>query len=133
MAAPAKGSGAPSSVAEGLHNIAMAISSTMTAPDAGPHLQLLEALQKAVVGAIQGPPPGQGGKPGGPPGAGGPPPGGMAGGGTNIQQLMGGGAGGPQPPSAGPTPPGASGGPSPSGMSADDLRRAQAAMAGTAG
>lgn len=129
MASAAKGSAAPSSVQEGLAGIAHAITATMTAPDAGPHLQLLEQLQKAVVGAIQGPPPGKAGPPaGGPPGAAGAPPGGppgMAGGGTNIQQLMGGAQGGPSA--------GAAGGPTQSGMSSDDLRRAQAAMAGTAG
>lgn len=114
-------------MAEGLAGIAHAITATMTAPDAGPHLQLLEALNKAVIGAIQGPPAGKTGAPGqaAPGGQPGGAPGGM-GGGTNIQQLMGG--GGPQPPSAG-----AGGGPSPTGMSADDLRRGQAAMAGTAG
>jgi len=80
------------------------------APDAGPYLQLLDGLQKAVVGAVHG---GQKGppQPGGP-GAQNQRP---MGGGTNLNQLGGQPA---QPPSAGPA-----GGPSQSGISADDLRR----------
>jgi hypothetical protein len=124
--ASTKGSGAPSSFAEGMNGIVTAISATMTAPDAGPHLPLLEQLLKAAVGQIQkaqNPQPQPGAPPpGGPPGA----PGGMPpGGGTNIGQLMGG--GGPSGPSAG-----VGGGPSPSGASADDIRRMVASGAGNA-
>jgi hypothetical protein len=127
-----KGSQAPATAAEGLNGIVQAISATMTAPDSGPHLPLLEQLLKATVGAIQGggkaggakPPGPPGAPPGGPPGAGGPP--GMPpGGGTNINQLMG---QGPAGPSAG-----ADGGASQSGASAEDVRRMIGAQAGTAG
>ena len=113
--------------------IVAAISATMMAPDAQQHLPMLDALLKTTVGAVQkaGAQPGQPGQ-GGPPGEGGPPggapPGGPPGGGppsgTNIQSLMGGGGqGGPAGPSQ----------PSPSGISSDDLRRAVASQAGTAG
>jgi hypothetical protein len=108
--------------------IVAAISATMMAPDAQQHLPMLDALLKTVVSQVQkaGPQPGQGGPPGGgqpPPGGGGAPPGGPPSG-TNIQSLMGGGGqGGPAGPSQ----------PSPSGISSDDLRRAVASQAGTAG
>ena len=124
--AGSKGNQAPSSVAEGLNGIVQSIASAMSAPDAGPHLQLLEQMLKMAVGTIQGggkPPPGA--PPGGPPGAGGPPGGMPPGGGTNIGQLMG---GPPQGPSAG-----VGGGPTPSGASAEDIRRMVGANAGTAG
>jgi hypothetical protein len=98
-----RGSGAPSTIAEGLNGIASSITAAMTAPDAAPYLQLLQGLQQAVVGAIHG---GQKGPPR---------PQQQQGGGMNIGQLQG---GAPQGPSAGPT-----GGPSQSGISADDLRR----------
>lgn len=120
-----KGSNAPSSISEGLQGIAAAVNAAMMAPDAAPFLKFLEGLQKATLGAIhggrQGPQQGQPGQgqsqqaqPGQPP----------AGGGTNLGQLMG---GAPSGPSAGPAQ-----GPattSPSGISADDLRRSQAAQA----
>ena len=133
MAGATKSSPAPASFAEGMNGVVQAITATMTAPDAAPHLALLQQLLQASVGSLHagGPKPGgaqapagQGGPPGGAP-PGGPPGPPMGGGGTNIQQLMGQGG---QPPSAGP-----GGGPSPSGMSADDMRRAMAASAGTAG
>ena len=94
----------------------------MMAPDAAPYLQVLEGLQKAVLGVIHG---GQKGppKPGGQPPQGGPP-GQPQGGGTNLNQLMG---GQPSPPSAGPDQgPAAS---SSTGISADDMRRAAASQA----
>ena len=110
-------SAGPASLDEGLNGIVSAISAAMTAPDvAGQQGQALMQLLQATIGIKKmgaG-----GGKPAGPPGGappGGPPPGG---GGTNIAQLMG---GAPQPPSAG-----AGGGPSPTGMSADDMRQAVA-------
>ncbi len=115
--AGSRGSAAPSTVAEGLNGIAQAINATMMAPDAAPYLQLLEGLQKAVIGAVHGGqkgPPQPGGQQGGQP----------QGGGMNLNQL---GGQPPSPPSAGPT-----GGPSQSGASADDIRRLagqQAAMA----
>ena len=120
MAGATKGTAAPASFAEGANGIVMAITAAMTAPDAAPHLPLLEQLLKAVVGTIQG-----GAKPpGGAP---------QQGGGMNLGQLQ----GGPQmPPSAGPGAPqsaattgGAAG--SPSGISADDMRRAMAAQGAT--
>jgi hypothetical protein len=111
-----RGSAAPSSIAEGLNGIAAAINAAMLAPDAAPYLQLLDGLQKAVVGAVHG---GQKG----PPQA--RPQGGAAqGGGMNINQL---GGAPPSGPSAG-----AEGPMSQSGASADDVRRMaaqQAAMA----
>lgn len=116
-----RGSAAPTSVAEGLNGIATAISATMTAPDAGPYLQVLTEMQKIVLGTIhggqKGPPQAQQQqRPMGPPG-----------GGTNLAQL---GGAPPSGPSAGP---GAGPGPTSStGISADDLRRMmgqQAAMA----
>jgi hypothetical protein len=113
-----------------MNGVVAAISATMTAPDSGPHLALLQQLLQAAVGQLQkvqnpGPPPGAGGPPGGMP-PGGAPPGGMPpGGGTNIGQLMG---GAPSGPSAG-----VGGGPSPSGISADDMRRMVASNAGTPG
>lgn len=120
-----KGSGAPASIAEGMNGIVQAISAAMTAPDAGPHLPVLEQMLKAAVGSIQKQNAPQGGAPpGGPPG--GPPPGGPPGAPPGgINGLMG---GPPQGPSAGPQ-----GGPSPSGASADDIRRMIGASAGTAG
>ena len=115
--ASSKGAPAPSSFAEGANGIVMAITATMTAPDAGPHLPLLESLLKAVVGQIQG---AQGGAPQQPK-----PP--MQGGGMNLNQLQG---QPPSPPTAGPGGPGSAGGPpsgmSPSGASADDIRRMMA-------
>ena len=127
-----KGSSAPESVAAGLQQIGAAIQATMMAPDAAPHLALLEQLLKAVVGAAQqghgapggAKPPGAppGGAPPGPGGPGGPPSGPPPGGGTNIGQLMGGGAQGPSAEVSGQ-------GPTQSGISADDLRRAMAAQA----
>jgi hypothetical protein len=111
-------SAGPASLDEGLNGIVSAISAAMTAPDvAGQQGQALMQLLQATIGIKKmgaG-----GGKPGGPPG--GAPPGGappMGGGGTNLNQLMG---GAPSGPSAG-----AGGGPSPTGMSADDMRQAVA-------
>lgn len=119
-----KGNAAPSGVSEGLNGIVQAISATLTAPDAGPHIPFLTDMLKAVVGQIQKgnqPPPKPGGPGGAPgaPGAGGPP-----GGGASLGQLQG------QPPQ--PTGPGGAGGPSPSGVSQEDLRRMVGAQAGTA-
>jgi hypothetical protein len=120
--AATKGTPAPASFAEGANGIVMAITAAMTAPDSGPHLPLLEQMLKAMVGTIQG-------------GAGAqqqpkPP---MGGGGTNLGQLQGQPG---MPPSAGPGAPqspattgGAMG--SPSGVSADDMRRAMAAQGAT--
>ena len=115
--------------------IVAAISATMMAPDAQQHLPMLDALLKTVVSQVQKAGPQQGGQPGqgGPPGGGPPggaPPGGPPGamspnGGTNIAKMMGGGQGQDGP--AGPSQP------SPSGISSDDLRRAVASQAGTAG
>lgn len=117
-----RGSSAPSSISEGLNGIVSAITAAMTAPDAGPYLQLLDGLQKAVIGAVhggqKGPPQAQQ-KPPNPGGAGMP-----QGGGTNLNQLQG------QPP-AGPSA-GAEGGPSQSGASADDIRRMAAQQASMA-
>lgn len=129
-----KGSSAPVSFAEGANAILMAISATMLAPDAGPHLQLLDALQKAIVGATHkgnAPPGSQPGQPpGGPPGMaqGGAP----QGGGMSLGSIMGqGGQGGAA--GANPTPGMTGGGPSSTGASADDMRRMMAASAATAG
>jgi hypothetical protein len=99
-----------------MNGIVQAISATMTAPDAGPHLKFLQGLLQATVGQLQqGNAPKPQGQPGQPPGPGG----------TNINQLMG---GQPQPPSAGPQ-----GGPTQTGASADDIRRMVGANAGTPG
>lgn len=111
-----------------MNAVAMAITACMTAPDAGPHLPLLQQLQQAVIGELQGGGKSQpGAKPAGPPGAppgGAPAPGGVGG----INGLMG------QPPSgpagAGGGQPMPGGGPSQSGISADDLRRAMAQQQG---
>ena len=127
-----KGAGAPTSFAEGMQGVLAAITATMTAPDAQPHVPLLMDLQKAILGAVHS----SGAKPGGPAGAppggappGGAPPGGApappGGGGMNLGKLMGSGGGGP---SAGPE-----GGPSSTGASADDIRRMVGAQAETAG
>lgn len=121
---PSKAQAAPASIDEGIGAIVNAIATALTAPDAhGPQGQALMQLLQATLGikkmGAQGPP-----KQGGPPGAGGAPAM-AAGGGTNLAQLQGGGA---QPPSAG-----AGGGPSPTGISADDARRAMAESAGTPG
>jgi len=116
-----RGSSAPSSISEGLNGIVSAITAAMTAPDAGPYLQLLDGLQKAVIGAVhggqKGPPQAQ--KPPNPGGAGMP-----QGGGTNLNQLQG---QAPAGPSAG-----AAGGPSQSGASADVIRRMAAQQASMA-
>ena len=117
-----RGSAAPSSIAEGLNGIAASINAAMMAPDAAPYLQLLEGLQKAVIGAVHGgqkgpPQPQQGGQGGG---QGGPP----QGGGMSLGALQG---QPPQGPSAGPT-----GGPSQSGASTDDIRRMTAQQASMA-
>jgi hypothetical protein len=104
-----RGGQAPATIGEGLNAISAAITQAMMAPDAGPYLQLLDGLQKAVVGAVHG---GQKG----PPQPGGPGQQGArhSGGGMNLGQLQG---QAPSPPS------GPEGGPSQSGISADDLRR----------
>lgn len=111
-----RGSGAPSTIAEGLNAIAGSITAAMTAPDAAPYLQLLQGLQQAVVGAIhggqKGPPQAQGGNQV------------PQGGGMNLNQL---GGAPPSGPSAGPT-----GGPSQSGASSDDVRRMMAQQASMA-
>jgi hypothetical protein len=113
----AAGKSAPTSVAEALNTIAMNISAAMTCSDAGPHMAFLDSMQKAVIGQIHK---GAGGPQGGPP-QGQPPAGppGLQGGGTNIGQIMGGGA---QPPATAGGPPTGS----PSGVSADDMRRVMA-------
>ena len=118
-----KGGGAPTSFAEGMQGILGAITATMTAPDAQPHVPLLMDMQKAVLGALHssGQKPGAGGPPAPPPG-GAPPPGP---GGMNLGKLQGQGGGPPGP--------GGAGGPSPSGASADDIRRMVGAQAETAG
>lgn len=110
---------APASFEEGANMIVQAISTTMMAPDAGPHLQLLEQLLKAVVGQTQAAknPGGAGAKPAGP-----------TGGGMGLGQMMG---KPPSPPTAGPGGP-----PSPSsstGVSADDLRRVMATQGAGSG
>lgn len=120
--AQTKGAGAPSSVAEGLQGIAVAVNAAMMAPDAGTHMQLLDTLQKIVLGALHGP--GKGGAQpgaGGRPGMGGP----MGGAPGGINQLQG---APPSGPSAG-----MAGGPTPSGASADDVRRYSAQAAGMPG
>lgn len=103
---------APTSFEEAAHGILLALSSAMTAPDAGPHLQFLTEMQQAVVGQVHM------GK-GGPGAQGGQPPG-MAGGGSSLGQLQGRPA---SPPTAGPGAPGMS---SSTGASADDLRKLMA-------
>jgi hypothetical protein len=112
-----RGSSAPSNVAEGLNGIAAAVNAAMLTADAGPYLQLLDQLQKIVIGAVhggqKGPPKAQGGPPGPP-----------QGGGTNLNQL---GGQPPSGPSAGPVGP-----PSQSGASADDMRRMAAQQASMA-
>ncbi|HVA84904.1 MAG TPA: hypothetical protein VNF73_01170, partial [Candidatus Saccharimonadales bacterium] len=98
-----------------MNAVIAAVSATMTAPDAAPHLPFLQQMLQASVGQLHkirsaGQPPGPGAPPAaaGAPGAPGPMP---TGGGMNLQQLMG---AGPSAPSAGL----GGAGPSPSGMSA---------------
>ena len=124
MAAPtSKGNQGPSSVEEGMNGVIHAITATMTAPDAAPHLPFLQQLMQASVGQLQKirqPAAAPGGRPGGPPGG---PPGMPPGGGMNLGALQGAPPGGPSA--------GAGGGPSPSGASAEDIRRMMGAQAGT--
>jgi len=120
MAGP-KGVGAPASFEEGANGIVQAITATMTAADAGPHLPFLQSMLQAVVGQIHiGKSPAPGGAPGGQPSPGAPP----AGGGTNLGQLQG---RPPSPPTAGPGAPSST---SSTGISADDLRRVMAQQGG---
>lgn len=135
--APKGTTGAPTTVSEGLNTVAQALVQCMSAPDAGAHMPQLDQMLKMTIGLIQskgqqagGPP---AGGPGGP-GAGGPPPGaggpmGMPGAGPGgpggLAGIMGGGGG--------PAGPGGPGKMSPSGASADDIRRLIASSASASG
>jgi hypothetical protein len=137
----AKGTtGAPTTVSEGLNTVAQALVQCMSAPDAGAHMQQLDQMLKMTIGLIQTKGQQGGGQPGGPgapgaggppPGAGGPPPGAMAPGGpggsapAGLAGIMGGGGG--------PAGPGGPGRMSPSGASADDIRRLIASSASSGG